>query len=81
MPFPTDSHALRTYYDPSLWDRLVERIREEDAAKKKRLIDGKWKTLEEAREIIGFLQAIDWLFATANDLTRIEDAPQDDPED
>jgi hypothetical protein len=65
---------LRSYYDPSLWDRLAPKLRDEAQDRVQRLVDGKWKTLEEAREIIGFLRAIDWIFSTADDLTRVQDA-------
>jgi hypothetical protein len=75
---PTKPGPLRTYYDPSLWTRLEPEIRLYTDAQVQRLIDGKWKTLEEAREIIGTLRAIDWIFATVSDLTRIDDAHEPD---
>jgi hypothetical protein len=30
--------------------------------------------MEEAREIIGFLRAIDWIFAKAEELTRVDES-------
>lgn len=81
MTIPTNPGPLRTYYDPSLWNRLEPEIRAHAVERAQHLIDGKWKTLEEAREIIGYLRAIDWLFATANDLTRIEPDAHEPAED
>jgi hypothetical protein len=78
VTIPITTGPLRTYYDPSLWTRLEPEIRTYAQGQVQRLIDGKWKTLEEAREIIGTLRAIDWVFATASDLTRIDDAHEPD---
>jgi hypothetical protein len=73
MSIPAQPGPLRTYSDPSLWSRLAPLIRERWQEKTQHLIDGRWQTVEEARGIIGYLKAIDWIFATADDLTRIED--------
>lgn len=77
MSLPPLLPALRTYYDPMLWSRLVPVIREHQNEKAQHLIDGRWKTLEEAREIIGYLRALDWLISTADSLTRVEDRDSD----
>lgn len=74
MVIPTTLPALNTYYDPQLWLRLAPKVAEEQRAKVQHLIDGRWKTLEEARELIGFLRGLDWVLATADELTRVADA-------
>jgi hypothetical protein len=75
MTIPDDPGALRTYYDPSLWDALGPLVVKELATKKQHIVDGRWKTLEEVRQMIGFTQGLTWVLDTANDLTRIEDSP------
>lgn len=63
----------RSYDDPGLWRQLAPRIGEHVAEKTRHLVDGKWKSIEEARELIGYLRALDWIFAAAEDLTQSED--------
>jgi hypothetical protein len=78
VAIPANLAPLRSYYDPSLWDRLLPAIRAHQAEKAQHLIDGRWKTLEEAREMIGYLHALEWLFKEANELTRVEnDTPEE----
>jgi hypothetical protein len=72
MTIPALFPPTRVYYDPSLWDRLAPAIREHQAEIAQHILDGRWKSLEEAREKIGYLRALDWLFKKADDLTRIE---------
>jgi hypothetical protein len=81
MAIPAGPGPLRSYYDPSLWTRLAPAIRETAQEKMRHLIDGRWKTLEEAREIVGYLRAIDQIFAIADDLTRVEDDAHGSAED
>jgi hypothetical protein len=69
---PTNLAPLRTYYDPSLWDRLAPAIREHQVEKAQHLVDGRWKTLEEAREMVGYMRALEWIFAMAAELTKAE---------
>jgi hypothetical protein len=77
VAFPNNPGPLRTYYDPSLWDRLLPAIREHQAEKAQHLIDGRWKTLEEARELVGYMRAFDWLFAMAAELTKVENETEE----
>lgn len=72
MVIPSNPGPLRTYYDPSLWNRLLPAIREHQAERAQHLLDGRWKTLEEAREHVAYLRAFDWIFATAAELTKAE---------
>lgn len=72
MEFALTPAPLRTYYDPTLWQRLAPALREHQHEKAQHLIDGRWKSLEEARELIGYLRGLDWVLATADELTRIE---------
>lgn len=81
MPIPADPGPLRTYYDPSLWDRLEPAIRAHREEKKRHFVDGKWKTLEEARGYVEYLRAIDWIYAAAADLTRIDNDAHEPAED
>lgn len=71
-----DGAPIRTYYDPRLWDRLLPEIRREQARNANKLLDGRWKTLEDARESIGYHRALQWLIDTAAVLTQIE--PQEE---
>jgi hypothetical protein len=78
MTIPISIGPLRTYYDPTLWTRLEPVIREHLVDETQHLVDGKWKTIEEARQRIGYLRALEWVFHAADDLTRVEQ--QDRPE-
>jgi len=77
MSIPPTLPPLRTYYDPTLWNRLVPLVRDHQVEKSQHLIDGRWIPLEEAREIIGYLRALDWLISTADELTRVENRDSD----
>ncbi len=46
------------YYDPGLWDALSGRVAEEIAIRQRQFCEGRWKTLEEAREKIGIMRGL-----------------------
>lgn len=69
---------LRSYSDPSLWLRLEPLIRAHWEAEAGNTLQGKWATLDEVRERIGYLRGIEWVLKAAADLTRIEDPDPDE---
>lgn len=66
------------YYDPGLWDELADRVAEELASTRIHLAEGHWKTLEEARQIVGFIRGLEWVLQAAVDL---QVAPTESPDD
>jgi len=62
----------RTYYDPSLWMRLMPRIEERQVELMLNLADGRW-TEAEARQMVGELYGLKWVMTQAAELTKIED--------
>lgn len=69
---PDHLPPLKTYYNPALWDRLAPRVVEQRQFKVNAVVDGKWESVKKARELIGYIQALDWILQTAADLTRVE---------
>lgn len=63
----------RTYYDPSLWMRLIPRIEERQVELMLHMSDGRWKTEAEARQMVGELHGLKWVMEQAKELTKIED--------
>lgn len=64
------------YYDPGLWDVLADRVAEEIAIRSRHICEGHWKTLEEAREQIGFLRALNWVLEAAADMQQAPAEPE-----
>jgi hypothetical protein len=69
MPIPAQI-VLETY--SSLWSRLQPKIQDEIERRASHLVEGRFATLEEAKEIVGFLRGIRWILTTADDLMRID---------
>lgn len=78
MTIPISIGPLRTYYDPALWNRLEPVLREHLKDKTQDFVDAKWKTIEEARQFVGYLRALEWVFATADELTRVVERETDE---
>jgi hypothetical protein len=56
--------------DPGLWSSLERAIKVEIASRQAWLAEGHFHTLEEARQKVGFIQALQWMLTKANDLKR-----------
>jgi hypothetical protein len=74
VAIPDDIGPLHSYYNPRIWDDLRPAVMEQRAAKVQELVDGRWKKRSEAKRVIGYIQALDWLIETATDLTRVNEA-------
>lgn len=67
------------YIDPDLWPRLDRVIREKHAEAAQWLIDGRFKTLEENREKVGYLKGLADVLLWAKDENRAERENSPDP--
>lgn len=65
--------STRSYYDPSLWLRMVPAIQERQKELAQGILAGRWTTLEQARDMIGEARGLQWVMDTAAELTRIEE--------
>lgn len=72
MAIPVTIPRLRTYYDPQLWTRLEPELLEHIQQKSQHLLDGRFETLEAAREMVGYLRALEYVLKMADELTKME---------
>lgn len=61
------------YFDPALWLRLEPAVERERAMRAENLTRGSSASFEHYREAVGYLRALDWVLATAKELTRVEE--------
>ena len=61
---------LRTSYDGMLWDQLGPALVEHYNTKAGYFLDGRFETLEQAREAIGYLRGLRWVFDQAAELSK-----------
>lgn len=66
------------YYDPGLWDELRDRVVEEITIRQRHICEGHWKSLEEAREMIGVVRGLTWVLEAAADMQQAPETKDED---
>jgi hypothetical protein len=60
------------YFDPQLWVRLEPKIIAEHAQRVEHVAAGAARSLEQYREMVGYVRALKWVMDTARELTHME---------